>query len=144
MQSWLRINQAGPPRAAHSVCPARLNKKIHKRPTQGITQEDMRKQNGLSIQTCRWLSSREILCIWRKRCGSKKKKKHCAVAFCRDATLLSLLWRTCRPQPCSVEVDGPAMLVAQRRKHTADLEVKKNAGLFQRRPNTGPRPGPWG
>ena len=46
-------------------------------------------------------------------------------ALCCDATLVSPLTRTGHPQPCTAEVDGAALQVAERRKRVAYPELSR-------------------
>ncbi|CAE7472175.1 CPY1, partial [Symbiodinium sp. KB8] len=46
-------------------------------------------------------------------------------ALCCDATLVSPLTRTGHPHPCTVEVDGAALRVAERRKHCTYPELAR-------------------
>ena len=46
-------------------------------------------------------------------------------ALCCDATLVSPLTRTGHPHPCTVEVDGAALKVAERRKHSTYPELAR-------------------
>ena len=46
-------------------------------------------------------------------------------ALCCDATLVSPLTRTGHPQPCTAEVDGAALRVAERRKRVAYPELSR-------------------
>ena len=67
-------------------------------------------------------------------------------ALCCDATLVSPLTRTGHPHPCTVEVDGAALKVAERRKHSTYPELARGgpqkmlvpAGTQQRRPRPPP------
>ena len=45
------------------------------------------------------------------------------IALCCDATLISPLTRTGQPQPCSADVDGAALRVAERRKRATYPEL---------------------
>ena len=52
-------------------------------------------------------------------------KSRVVVAVCCDATLVSPLTRTGHPHPCTVEVDGAALKVAERRKHSTYPELAR-------------------
>ena len=52
-------------------------------------------------------------------------KSRVVVAVCCDATLVSPLTRTGHPHPCTVEVDGAALKVAERRKHSTYPEFAR-------------------